>query len=108
MIITFYKPRFWDAIHREGIRPPVEDPDAVLSEVFDICLSVDQPVFTSESLFNRLVIELWNRRALGCLSLDRQEFAGQLKRRGWTYNPRTHGWSHLNSADCMPSAPTLF
>jgi hypothetical protein len=44
-------------------------------------------------LFNRLVIELWRRRALGCLNLKREEFAKQLEQRGWNYDPRTHSWS---------------
>jgi hypothetical protein len=37
-------------------------------------------------------MELWRRRALHCLSLDRHEFSSRLEERGWKYNPRTHLW----------------
>jgi hypothetical protein len=40
-----------------------------------------------------LVSELWRRRALGCLNLDREEFAKQLEGRGWKYNARNHSWT---------------
>jgi hypothetical protein len=40
-----------------------------------------------------LVIELWRRRALNCLNLNREEFARQLEQRGWSYNTRNHTWS---------------
>jgi len=40
-----------------------------------------------------LVVELWHRRALSCLNLDREEFAKQLARRGWHYDTRNHSWS---------------
>lgn len=52
-----------------------------------------RPGFTSEALFNRLIIEMWQRRALGCLSLDRREFASRLEQRGWSYDAKTHRWS---------------
>jgi len=56
--------------------------------------------FTSEALFNRLIVELWRRRELACLTLDRDEFSGRLEQRGWTYNPKTHLWSRGgNKAD---------
>jgi DNA modification methylase len=95
MILTFYKP---GPSHRA--REPLastQDPAAALSEVLDVCLSNGTHTFTSEALFNRLVIELWRRRALGCLSLDRREFSNRLEARGWSYNPKTHLWSKHGS-----------
>jgi hypothetical protein len=93
MIITFYKP----AKSRKERLMPVgkaqSDPEEVLSEVFDVCLGDSAKDFTSEALFNRLVIELWHRRALGCLLLNRREFARRLEQRGWTYNSHLHLWS---------------
>jgi DNA modification methylase len=93
MILTFYKP----ATLRKSAKPAETgmepDPAAVLTEVFDACLGNDTASFTSEALFNRLVIELWHRRALGCLNLDREVFAKQLQQRGWNYNTRNHSWS---------------
>jgi len=40
-----------------------------------------------------LITELWRRRALGCLSLNREEFSEGLEQRGWSYDTRTHEWS---------------
>ncbi|MEK7677625.1 MAG: DNA methyltransferase [Verrucomicrobiota bacterium] len=92
MILTFYKPgRIQKA--SEPLKSAEQDAASVLSEVFEVCLANGTGSFTSEALFNRLVMELWRRRALGCLTLDRREFASRLEQRGWTYNPRTHLWS---------------
>jgi 16S rRNA G966 N2-methylase RsmD len=93
MILTFYKPK--GARKRSGLsgNGAVTDPERVLSEVFDVCLANGAASFTSEALFNRLIMELWRRRALGCLSLDREEFADGLKQRGWSYDTKTHRWS---------------
>ena len=104
MILTFYKS---SRIPQPGgaVKETTDDPAAVLSEVFDVCLGNGTPHFSSEAFFNRLVIELWHRRALGCLSLDRREFARRLERRGWNYNPRTHLWS--KSGDPAHSVPEL-
>jgi len=92
MIITFYKPNK-PLKNREAKVQDIEDPAGMLSEVMDACLGNGTTSFTNEALFNRLVIELWHRRALSCLSLDRREFAQRLRERGWNYNPRTHYWS---------------
>jgi DNA modification methylase len=92
MILTFYKP----AKPRKPAKtlvPVAADPARILSEVFDACLANGTTSFASEALFNRLVIELWHRRALNCLNLDREEFARQLEQRGWSYNTRNHTWS---------------
>ncbi|MFI5378048.1 MAG: DNA methyltransferase [Tepidisphaerales bacterium] len=93
MILTFFKPE-GAGEHTISARPGTsDDPGVVLSKAFDACLTNGTRDFTSEALFNRLVIELWNQRALNCLSLDRREFARRLEERGWTYSPRTHMWS---------------
>jgi 16S rRNA G966 N2-methylase RsmD len=93
MILTFYKPTGISKARKHPATEPIKDPAETLSEVFDACLSNGTSTFTSEALFNRVVIELWRRRALSCLSLDRREFVSGLERRGWTYNTRTHEWS---------------
>jgi hypothetical protein len=92
MILTFYKPAKAAKTSKPS-KPSTEAASPViLSEVFDACLNNDTTSFTSEALFNRLVSELWRRRALGCLNLDREEFAKQLEGRGWKYNARNHAW----------------
>ncbi len=107
MILTFYKPRKPHANNRSAAAG-IGDPAAVLSEVFDACLANGQTMFTSEALFNRLVLELWHRRALGCLSMDRREFASRLEQRGWTYDQRTHRWSRAGDGNRADRQPTLF
>lgn len=92
LILTFYKPA-----GRPSRSPPVvmgadSNPASILSEVFESCLGNGMTSFTSELLFNRLVVELWHRRALTCLNLGRKEFASQLEERGWHYNTRSHLW----------------
>jgi DNA modification methylase len=93
MILTFYKPA--KARKHPGIPELAasDDPAKILPEIFAACLDNGTKAFTSEALFNRLVIELWHRRALGCLNLNREEFARQLEQRGWSYNSRNHTWS---------------
>jgi len=58
--------------------------------LFGACIANGAKSFTSEALFKRLIMGLWQRRALGCLSLDRAEFTSRLAQRGWTYDSRTH------------------
>jgi DNA modification methylase len=93
MILTFFKPARAAKKRRPSIRESDQGSSVTLSEIFDACLNDESTSFTSEALFNRLIIELWHRRALSCLNLDRQEFARQLEQRGWSYNPRHHSWS---------------
>jgi adenine-specific DNA methylase len=108
MILTFYKPMRVQRAHKPGRCAVSEDPGVALSVVLDACLSGSSHSFTTEALFNRLVMELWRRRALGCLSLDRREFASRLQERGWSYNPHTHLWSDASRSDSLPRELTLF
>ncbi len=99
MIITFYKPAKAGRKRQQPEDRCAEgDSAAVLSEIFETCLGNGEGAFTSEALFNRLVIEMWKRRALRCLALDRYEFISRLKERGWTYNTRTHLWTKGSEA----------
>jgi hypothetical protein len=93
MILTFYKPKGARRLSRDSKRIPEKDSALVISEVFDAFLNNGTASFTNEALFNRLIIELWHRRALGCLTLDRREFAERLTQRGWHYDPHQHLWS---------------
>jgi DNA modification methylase len=108
MIITLYKPLKPQTGQLHPSSSSGSDPGAILDCVFNACLSNGTSNFTSEALFNRLIIELWRRRALGCLSLDRREFAERLKQRGWTYNPQTHLWSIYEHKTGTTEAPTFF
>jgi hypothetical protein len=108
MILTFYKTK---AVQKSAkkTKPASEgDPAVILSEVFDTCLANGTSSFTSEALFNRLIVELWHRRALGCLSLDRREFSNRLEQRGWSYNARTHLWTKGYPQQNTPGELALF
>jgi 16S rRNA G966 N2-methylase RsmD len=95
MILTFFKPAKKAKLKHRLAAPTSElDKVAVLNAVFDACLGNGRTSFTSEALLNRLVVELWERRALGCLSLERTEFASQLQRRGWSYDEKRHLWEN--------------
>jgi len=93
MILTFYKPKRARKAAQAAPHVAERDSATVLSEVFDSCLPNGRTSFTSEALFNRLIVELWHRRALSCLSLDRREFSRRLEQRGWSYDAKTHFWS---------------
>jgi DNA modification methylase len=91
MILTFYKP-----LHVRKSEPQTQaegDPADILTEVFDTCLNNGKNSFTSEAMFNKLVMELWRRRALKCLNLNQREFTNRLEERGWNYDSKTHLWS---------------
>jgi len=108
MILTFYKPTKVSKTEHKTKSPDIENPTAVLSEAFDSCLNHGATSFTNEALFNQLVIELWQRRALNCLSLDRDEFIEQLEKRGWIYNTRSHLWSKLGQGKSFIGEMMLF
>jgi DNA modification methylase len=108
MILTFYKPA--KARKKRTGAPMSEkgDPGAVLSEILDACLGNGTQSFTSEAMFNRLVIEMWHRRALSCLSMDRRDFAAALRSRGWNYSARVHLWSRGQDSAETSGQTTLF
>jgi len=97
MILTFYKPA-------KAAKKPDEHgdeklgPGEILKQAFDDCLQNSASSFTSEALFNQLILALWRRRALNCLKLDRTEFSGELQRRGWTYDEKRHVWEHKDQS----------
>jgi hypothetical protein len=108
MILTFFKPKRASRNASRSSNGSAHDPVRVLSEVFDGCLRNGLTAFTSEALFNRLIIELWQRRALACLSLGRDEFASQLEKRGWTYDTKTHLWNNGKSKASRHGELALF
>ncbi len=108
MILTFYKPARVVKRRDPAVAASPRDPAAVLSELFDDCLGDGTASFTSEALFNRLVVEMWRGRALGCLNLDRADFARQLEERGWSYNTRSHRWSKAGYAKKVFAEMMLF
>jgi predicted RNA methylase len=49
--------------------------------------------YTSEFLFNQVILEAWRRDCLGALSVSREEFAAHLRSRGWDYDAKANLWS---------------
>ncbi len=98
MILTFYKPSRSAVPKQQAPSAAQHSPHAVLADVFDELLDNGQVSFSSEALFNRLILHLWRRRALNCLSLDRREFADCLKERGWSYDSGKHLWRRDRAA----------
>lgn len=107
LILTFYKPKRRAKSSHAGLPASEVDAHAVLSEAFDTCLANGQTRFTSEALFNRIVMELWRCRALGCLAFSRKEFASRLAQHGWTYNPATHLWAKGEASKVAPNELAL-
>jgi hypothetical protein len=103
MILTFYKPAKKPKLRIQSLALATDrDRAATLEKAFDSCLRNGQATFTSEALFNRLILELWEQRALGCLQLDRREFASRLRERGWTYDERRHRWQRTGEQTTKP------
>ena len=108
MILTFLKPKRAHKDAPAASNGSTRDPAQVLSEVFDVCLANGMKTFTSEALFNRLIMELWHRRALACLTLGREEFSNRLQQRGWSYDPKTHLWNKGESSASKRGELALF
>ena len=106
MILTFYNPSKPYKARGGATQIASGNSATVLSEVLDACLSNGTRTFTSEALFNRLVIEMWRRHALDCLTMDRRDFAAALRTRGWDYDPRVHLWSR--DTDTSDHVDSLF
>lgn len=45
-----------------------------------------------EYLFNRVVMEAWNRCAIGSLNISKNEFMDLIKQHGWCYDEDQHLW----------------
>jgi hypothetical protein len=45
---------------------------------------------------------------LGCLALDRREFASRLRERGWSYNTHSHLWTRGQETPDRQGEPQLF
>jgi hypothetical protein len=102
MILTFYKPVTQG--NKAGLREPRP---ALLDEVLDAvlrhCGSRDE--VTSQFLFNRVIMEAWERRSLSQLGIARTAFADALRARGWLYDTRRHTWRRGKQ---FGSQPDLF
>jgi hypothetical protein len=68
-------------------------------------VSPDGRPFAGELLFNQVVLRAWERGALRCLDVSREDFTEILRRRGWRYNSLRHQW--FNAPETVPSGLQL-
>jgi len=108
MILTFYKPLQPMTPRPRENAGEIGNPAQILGQTLDRCLENTAATFTTEALFNRLVMDLWARQALNCLNLDRQEFIEQLEQRGWVYSARSHLWRRLGQPNRARGELMLF
>jgi hypothetical protein len=93
MILTFYKPlarRAARPLHRPVLSAPVD-----FTEILDRVLATHEgkgSSFTTEFLFNQVILEAWESNCLGVLSVSHEDFADHLRSRGWTYSAKSHEW----------------
>jgi DNA modification methylase len=55
-----------------------------------------------EYLFNRMVLEAWNRSAIDSLNISKTEFVGMMQRFGWEYDEKRHWWTDRSAPESEP------
>ncbi|MGQ0600129.1 MAG: hypothetical protein ACT4QE_00370 [Anaerolineales bacterium] len=89
MILTF---------HKSGARRHDERRNS-----FDLAQTVRETLSSSgsnivygEYLFNHVVIDAWNKGAIGSLTITKDEFKELIESLGWHYDPQRHYWAKEN------------
>lgn len=87
MILTF---------HKTGARRRYERRNEFnLAETIRKILSgLNSDTVYGEYLFNRVVIEAWNKGSIGSLTVTKDEFTQLIESLGWHYDPQRHYWSN--------------
>ncbi len=85
MILTF---------HKTGMRRRYENRNGfdLAETIRGILSSSNSNTVYGEYLFNRVVIEAWNKGAIGSLTITRNEFAQLIESLGWCYDSQHHYW----------------
>ncbi len=55
-------------------------------------LATSPPRVYGEWLLNKLVIDAWERSAIGSVNITKSDLIGHLTRHGWHYDEREHCW----------------
>lgn len=84
MILTFLKSGKPKQIQRQN--------HFDLAEAIANILAASGDRIYGEYLFNRLIIEAWNRSAIGSLNITKSDFVDFLTKRGWRYDAAKHQW----------------
>ena len=95
MILTFQKAA------RERVTRPKRSPHAAETSGFEGILDgvlegllPSHVAVSTEVIFNEFVLAAWESRRLDSLSVSRDDLAGHLQSRGWSYDKRAHRWAH--------------
>ena len=97
MILTFYKSRTRSRLRVRARQTAIKT--LSLPALIDDILTPPNgngERFTTESIFNRLVLRAWNNHSLSTLSISPKELANQLRSRGWEYDPKRHLWTRAS------------
>jgi len=85
LILTFHKTNERRKLKRDGIF----DVANVLREVLE---NTPGEKIYGEYLFNKVVIEAWERSAIHKLNISRNDFIGLIEQFGWHYDEKNHYW----------------
>jgi 16S rRNA G966 N2-methylase RsmD len=91
MILTFHK----SATRSHAVARKTAG-SVSFEQILDIVLerrSGASGAFTSEFLFNQVILEAWRRDCLSALLVKREGFAAHLRSRAWNYDPKANLWS---------------
>ncbi len=85
MILTF---------HKTGLRRRLKANNSfdLAGAIHRILVDADSNGVYGEHLFNQIVIEAWNKGAIGSLSITKDEFTQVIEDLGWHYDASHHYW----------------
>ena len=66
--------------------------------ISEILSGSNSNIVYGEYLFNHVVIDAWNKGAIGTLTVSKSEFTQLIESLGWQYDPQHHYWYKGNNA----------
>ena len=101
LILTFYKTG-----RPKKKRNQVEhfDIDHAMSQIL---ANIDGQVMYGEHLFNQLIVGAWNKGAIGCLNISKDDFNDIIRRHGWQYDEANHCWVRHQSQNLLFSSTAV-
>ncbi len=84
--------------HKTGARRDLEKRNGfdLTESIHKILSDSDSNFVYGEYLFNRIVIDAWNKGAISSLTITKDEFTQVIENLGWHYDPHRHYWSRGN------------
>lgn len=65
-------------------------------------LDSSQNYVYGEFLFNKVIIDAWQKGAIGSLNITRTSLADMIRERGWHYDQESHYWIKGNAIEGLP------